>query len=47
MEYFAPVFLERIQFGMSKLGSKNIPAANFVPLQLGQVNLGDNLSINV
>ena len=47
MEYFAPAFLERIQSGTSKLESKNLPATNLVPLQLGQVNLGDNVSINV
>jgi hypothetical protein len=29
------------------LASKNLPATNFVPLQLGQLNLGDNCSINV
>ena len=47
IEYFAPAFLERIQSGTSKRESKNLPATNLVPLQLGQVNLRDNVSINV
>jgi hypothetical protein len=36
-----------IQLGASLLAFKNWPGTNFVPLQLGQVNLDDNVSINV
>jgi hypothetical protein len=39
--------LGNIQLGASLLASKNLPATNFVPLQLGQTNFGDNFSINV
>ena len=41
------MLLGSIQLGASLLASKNLPATNFVPLQLGQLNLGDNCSINV
>jgi hypothetical protein len=36
-----------IQLGANLLASKNWPGTNFVPLQLGQTNFGDNFSIMV
>jgi hypothetical protein len=46
MSQFDALLFGSIQLGASLLAFINWPGSNFVPLQLGQLNLGDNFSIS-